>query len=128
MCNQYLLLKNQIKEIFLEFYTKLQHIISQHIPVGITLNNCNYNICVTNTFYFIIRLKKYFLKFILIRTSTGKGIRFIVLYPPKCSHNLPSLAGPYTRKQVCVTWPAMNHRCLVCRKCVFYFPYGKVCV
>ena len=29
----------------------------------------------------------------------GKGIRFIVLYPPKCSHNyLPSLAGQYTRK------------------------------
>ena len=22
-----------------------------------------------------------------------KGIRFIVLYPPKCSHDLPSLAG-----------------------------------
>ena len=27
-----------------------------------------------------------------------KGIRFIVLYPPKCSHNLPPLAGLYTRK------------------------------
>ena len=26
----------------------------------------------------------------------AKGIRFIVLYPPKCSHNLPSLAGLYT--------------------------------
>ena len=23
----------------------------------------------------------------------GKGIRFIVLYPPKCSHDLPPLAG-----------------------------------
>ena len=22
-----------------------------------------------------------------------KGIQFIVLYPPKCSHDLPSLAG-----------------------------------
>ena len=28
----------------------------------------------------------------------GKGIRFIVLYPPKRSHDLPSLAGLYTRK------------------------------
>ena len=28
----------------------------------------------------------------------GKGIRFIVLYPPKCSHDLPPLAGLYTRK------------------------------
>ena len=27
-----------------------------------------------------------------------KGIRFIVLYPPKCSHNLPPLVGLYTRK------------------------------
>ena len=26
-------------------------------------------------------------------TSKGKGIRFIVLYPPKCSHDLPPLAG-----------------------------------
>ena len=26
------------------------------------------------------------------------GIRFIVLYPPKCSHNLPPLAGLNTRK------------------------------
>ena len=26
------------------------------------------------------------------------GIRFIVLYPPKCSHDLPPLAGLYTRK------------------------------
>ena len=28
----------------------------------------------------------------------GKGIRFIVLYPPKRSHNLPPLAGLYTLK------------------------------
>ena len=28
----------------------------------------------------------------------GKGIRFIVLYPPKRSHELPPLAGLYTRK------------------------------
>ena len=27
-----------------------------------------------------------------------KGIRFIVLYPLKCSHDLLSLAGLYTRK------------------------------
>ena len=27
----------------------------------------------------------------------GKCIRFIVLYPPKCSHDIPSLAGLYTR-------------------------------
>ena len=27
-----------------------------------------------------------------------KGIWFIVLYPPKRSHNLPPLAGMYTRK------------------------------
>ena len=27
----------------------------------------------------------------------GKGIRFTVLYPPKCSHDLPPLAGLYTR-------------------------------
>ena len=33
--------------------------------------------------------------FICIRI---KGIRFIVLYPPKCSHDLPPLAGLYTRK------------------------------
>ena len=25
-----------------------------------------------------------------------KGIRFIALYPPKCSHDLPSLASLYT--------------------------------
>ena len=28
----------------------------------------------------------------------GKGIRYIVLYPPKCSHDLPPLAGLYTRE------------------------------
>ena len=28
----------------------------------------------------------------------GKGIRFIALYPLKCSHNLPSIAGLYTQK------------------------------
>ena len=27
-----------------------------------------------------------------------KGIQFIVLYPPKCSHDLPPLAGLYTQK------------------------------
>ena len=27
-----------------------------------------------------------------------KGIRFIVLYPPKCSHDLSPQAGLYTRK------------------------------
>ena len=27
-----------------------------------------------------------------------EGIRFIVLYPPKCSHDLPPLAGLYTQK------------------------------
>ena len=27
-----------------------------------------------------------------------KGIRYIVLYPPKCSHGLPPLAGLYTWK------------------------------
>ena len=30
--------------------------------------------------------------------SSDEGIRFIVLYPPKCSNNLLSLAGLYTRK------------------------------
>ena len=30
--------------------------------------------------------------------EVGKGIGFLVLYPPKCSHNLPPLAGLYTRK------------------------------
>ena len=30
----------------------------------------------------------------------NKGIRFIVLYPPKCSHEPPSPAGLYTRKIV----------------------------
>ena len=35
-----------------------------------------------------------------IKEITGKGIRFkvLVLYPPKCSHDLPSLVGLYTRK------------------------------
>ena len=28
----------------------------------------------------------------------GKGIRFLVLYPPKRSHDLPPLAGLYTQK------------------------------
>ena len=28
----------------------------------------------------------------------GKGFRFIVLYPPKRSQDLPPLAGLYTRK------------------------------
>ena len=28
----------------------------------------------------------------------GKGIQFRVLYPPKRSHDLPPLAGLYTRK------------------------------
>ena len=31
-------------------------------------------------------------------TNLGKGIRSIVLYPPKCSHDLPPLAGLYTQK------------------------------
>ena len=26
-----------------------------------------------------------------------KGVGFIVLYPPECSHDLPPLAGLYTR-------------------------------
>ena len=30
--------------------------------------------------------------------NKGKGIWFIVLYQPKCSHDLPPLAGLYTRK------------------------------
>ena len=30
---------------------------------------------------------------VMIYIIKGIGIRFIVLYPPKCSHNLPSLAG-----------------------------------
>ena len=34
---------------------------------------------------------------VMIYIIKGIGIRFIVLYPPKCSHNLPSLAGLYTR-------------------------------
>ena len=29
----------------------------------------------------------------IIKQCKGKGIRFIVLYPPKCSHDLPPLAG-----------------------------------
>ena len=33
-----------------------------------------------------------------VKGKEGKGIRFIVLYPPKRSHNLPPLAGMYTRK------------------------------
>ena len=28
----------------------------------------------------------------------SKGIRFIVLYPPKCSHDLPPIASLYARK------------------------------
>ena len=32
--------------------------------------------------------------------GNGKGIRFIVLYPPKRSHDLPPLAGMYTRKPI----------------------------
>ena len=35
---------------------------------------------------------------IYISMDKGKGIRFIVLYPSKCSHNLPSLAGLYAQK------------------------------
>ena len=31
-------------------------------------------------------------------TYDYKGIRFIVLYPPKCSHDLSPLAGLYTLK------------------------------
>ena len=30
--------------------------------------------------------------------AKGKGIQFIVLYPPKRLHDLPPLAGQYTRK------------------------------
>ena len=33
-----------------------------------------------------------------ISIGKGKGIRFIVLYPPKCSHDLLPLAGLYTQK------------------------------
>ena len=35
---------------------------------------------------------------IYMRISKGKGIQFIVLYPPKRSHDLPLLAGLYTQK------------------------------
>ena len=31
--------------------------------------------------------------YIYIYIYKGKGIQFIVLYPPKCSHDLPPLAG-----------------------------------
>ena len=34
---------------------------------------------------------------IIIIIIKGKGIQFIVLYPPKHSHNLLPLAGLYTR-------------------------------
>ena len=29
---------------------------------------------------------------------SNKGIRFISLYPPKCSHEPPPIAGLYTQK------------------------------
>ena len=32
------------------------------------------------------------------RKGKGKSIRFIVLYPPKCSRDIPPRAGLYTRK------------------------------
>ena len=35
---------------------------------------------------------------VVVLKGKGKGIWFIVLYPPKCSHNLPPLAGLYTQK------------------------------
>ena len=33
-----------------------------------------------------------------VSSSRGVLVKFIVLCPPKCSHDLPSLAGLYTRK------------------------------
>ena len=38
------------------------------------------------------------------KEGKGKGIRFIVFYPPKSSHNLPSLAGLYTQKPLKSLW------------------------
>ena len=32
---------------------------------------------------------------VMIIDESNKGVRFIVLYPPKCSHDLPPLAGLY---------------------------------
>ena len=54
------------------------------------------------------RVVKFFNEFLPVYQETNnyrllahvksKGIRFIDLYPPKCSHDLPPLAGLYTRK------------------------------
>ena len=46
----------------------------------------------SNIFRIFSLFSSYFQKY----GSKGKGIQFIVLYPPKCSHDLPSLAGLYT--------------------------------
>ena len=35
----------------------------------------------------------YVFMYVCMYVYKGKGIRFIVLYPPKCSHDLPPLAG-----------------------------------
>ena len=34
----------------------------------------------------------------------GKGIWFIVLYPPKCSHDLPPLAGTVHTETISIPW------------------------
>ena len=37
-------------------------------------------------------------------TNKGKGIRFIILYPPKCSHDLPPLASTVHMETISIPW------------------------
>ena len=50
--------------------------------------------------------------------NKGKGIRFIVLYPPKCSHNLPPLAGLYTRKP----FQSPGGYSIICMTAIYIYP------
>ena len=52
----------------------------------------------------------------------GKGIRFIVLYPPKCSHDLPPLAACMYVCHVCM------YVCMYVRMCVCTYVCMYVCV
>ena len=61
------------------------------ICVGITFRNVYY------IMRFNTRTHIYVHAYTHIYAHIYKGIRFIVLYPPKCSHDLPPLAGLYTR-------------------------------
>ena len=71
-------------------YAKIRRTVVRHIQVHLYRS---IHAIIWRKYEYYLNKYTVSLKLILL-----KGIWFIVLYPPKCSHDLPPLAGLYTRK------------------------------